>query len=103
MKLVRRCLRIFIIPLVLQAIYFADQFKATRVTDGDTIKVSGTQAIIDNDTAASLNEAIQSIDELREMVIENQFNVALDETCSIDPEFHFLFRYYSHIHKQVAK
>ncbi len=87
MKLVRRCLRIFIIPLVLQAIYFADQFKATRVTDGDTIKVSGTQAIIDNDTANGLTIAIESIDELREMVIENQFNVALYEACSVDSDF----------------
>ena len=36
-----RFLRIVLILLVLPAISFAGQLKVTRVTDGDTIKVSG--------------------------------------------------------------
>ena len=34
-----------------------------------------------------LNKAIDSIDELREMLIQNQFTAALEETCSVDSEF----------------
>ena len=41
MMLMNRYLRIVLILLVIPAISFAGQFKATRVTDGDTIKVSG--------------------------------------------------------------
>jgi len=41
MTLMNRYLRIVLILLVLPTISIAGQFKTTRVTDGDTIKVSG--------------------------------------------------------------
>ena len=41
MTLMNRYLRIVLILLVIPAISFAGQYTATRVTDGDTIKVSG--------------------------------------------------------------
>jgi hypothetical protein len=42
---------------------------------------------IGDGTADSLNKAIIAIDELREIIIEIQFNVPLDETCSVYPDF----------------
>jgi endonuclease YncB( thermonuclease family) len=41
MTLINRYLKIVLILLFLSAISFAGQFKVTRVTDGDTIKVTG--------------------------------------------------------------
>ena len=41
MILLKRYLPILLIPLFLPAFSFADQFKVTRVVDGDTIKISG--------------------------------------------------------------
>lgn len=40
MILLKRYLLVFLILLILSSILFAGQFKVTRVTDGDTIKVS---------------------------------------------------------------
>ena len=46
MILLKRYLPILLIPLFLPAFSFADQFKVTRVVDGDTIKVSGNGSTI---------------------------------------------------------
>jgi len=45
------------------------------------------KGLIADGSAGSLNKAIDSIDELREMLIQNQFTAALEETCSVDSEF----------------
>jgi hypothetical protein len=50
-------------------------------------KLQAIKGLAADSTADSLNKAIESIDELREMLIQNQFTAALDETCSVDPEF----------------
>jgi hypothetical protein len=50
-------------------------------------KVLVIKGLVADGSADSLNKAINAIDELREMLIQNQFTAALDETCSVDPEF----------------
>jgi len=50
-------------------------------------KIQAIKGLVVEGTSDSLNKAIDAIDELRETVIQNQFTAALDETCSVDPEF----------------
>ena len=50
-------------------------------------KVLVIKGLVADGSANSLNKAINAIDELREILIQNQFTAALDETCSVDREF----------------
>jgi hypothetical protein len=43
---------------------------------------------IGDGTADSLNKENIAIDEPREIIIEIQYNVALDSACSVDSDFH---------------